>query len=106
MTYLALGVVMVWFFGLLFLFGYGLNLSRLVLNNLIPGRNYWDIADYYRWRSWRRWPGIFSMAVRPSDLTELGRQYHTRAIRIDWIMWAWMIGGFFLVVWASAYLMA
>ena len=101
MNYVANGLVIVWLVGLLFLVGYGLNLSRLVLNNLIPGRNYWDVANYFRLRL-----SIFSMAVRPSDLTELGRQYQKRAVRVDWIMWAWMIGGFFLVVWASTYWMA
>jgi hypothetical protein len=106
MKYVANGLVIVWLVGLLFLFGYGLNLSRLVLNNLIPGRTYWNAADYFLWRSWRARLGIFSMAVRPADLTELGRQYHKRATRIDWIMGSWMIGGFFLVVWASTYWMA
>jgi hypothetical protein len=106
MTYIATGLVIVWGTGLLFLFGYGLNLSRLVLNNLIPGRNYWAVADYFSLRYWRMRLAIFSMGVRSSDLTEPGRQYHKQAIRIERIVWAWMIGGFFLVAWASVYWMA
>jgi hypothetical protein len=103
MTYVANGLVIVWLVGFLFLFGYGFNLSRLVSNNLIPGRTYRNAADYFLWRAWRSRPGFFSIAVHSADLTELGKKYHKRAIRIDWLILIWMIGGFLVVVWASTY---
>ena len=108
MTYLATGFVVVWTAGLLFLVGRAFNFSRLALNNIVPGKPYWDHSDYYRhyFSSIFRRRSIIGLAVDPESLTEVGRQYQKSAIRNERISLAWMAGGVVPLVWAVSYLMA
>jgi hypothetical protein len=47
MTHLATGFIMIWIVGILFLTGRALNFTRLIYNNLAPGKNPWTFADYF-----------------------------------------------------------
>jgi hypothetical protein len=102
MIYLATGLVIVWSAGLLFLVGRALNFSRLVLNNLAPGKSYWESANLFRFFLGFRF-SIFGIAVDPTSLTEVGRQYQKRAIRNEWVTFTWGGVGMILIVWASSY---
>lgn len=102
MIYLATGLVIIWSTGFLFLLGQALNFDRLILNNLAPGKNYWESIIYFRnlFAGFRLSHGI---SVDPANLTEIGRQYQKKAIRHQWIIFAWTIGGFILLVCTSSY---
>jgi heme/copper-type cytochrome/quinol oxidase subunit 3 len=106
MIYLAIGLIVVWSAGLLFFAGRALNFSRLVLNNLAPGKSYWKSANFVRFGFFGFRLSFFGIAVDPASLTELGRQHQRRAIRNEWIAFAWGIGGFIFLIWASRYFMA
>jgi len=103
MIYLATGLVVVWLCVVLFLVGRTLNLLRLVLNNFAPGKDYWISSNPFRFtiRGFR--PDLSASSVDPASLTELGKLYQRKAIRNERVMFAWMAGGFILVVWASSY---
>jgi hypothetical protein len=107
MIYLATGLIVVWVAGLLFLVGRAFNFSRLALNNPVSDKPYWDYSDYVRFyiHVFRR-QSIFGLAVAPAKLTEAGKQYQEKAIRIEWIMLAWLAAGVVLIVWASSCFMA
>lgn len=88
MTYLVGSLVAVWFCGLVFLAGRGLNLARLVLNNLQPGATYFGKGDV---KSFTLLGGEFRIqatAIDPSLLTELGKSYQKQARQNDRVMFA------------------
>jgi hypothetical protein len=101
MMYLVTGLIVVWFAGLLFLAGQQLNDIRLVLNNLAPGARYSDFSDV-SFLGFR----IVASRINPAGLTETGRAHLKKAIRNERIMFAWMVSGFLLLVWASSHLKA
>ena len=103
MSYLAIRLVVAWSCGLLFLAGRALNFLRLVYNNVAPGKNSWENGSSFRFYflSFRFLTDVG--AIDPASLTEVGRQYRTRAIRNDRIMLAWALSGLILLPWASWY---
>jgi hypothetical protein len=103
MTHLAIGLVVAWSCGLLFLAGRALNFTRLVYNNLVPGKNYCESRNLFRFYFLSFRFLTDARAIDPANLTEVGRQYRKRAIRNDRILLAWVLGGFVLLVWASFY---
>src|ERR1700732_4579108 len=103
MTYLAIGLVIVWCCGLLFLTGRALNFTRLIYNNRVPGKNDWGSGSFFHFYFFRLLPRTLTGAIDPTSLTEVGRQYRKRAIRNEWIIFAWALGGFVLIAWASSY---
>ena len=106
MTYLAIGLVVAWCCGLLFLVGRAINFMRLVYNNLVPGKNDWGFGSYFRAYLFNRRFLSLTSGVDPASLTEVGRQYREKAAWNDLIISAWALAGFVLIVWASSYFMA
>jgi hypothetical protein len=100
--YLAIGLIVVWSTGFVFLVARAFNFSRLVLNNLAPGKNYWESAKFFRFYFWGFRLSLFGLAVEPESLTELGKQYQKRAIRNEWVTFAWGASGMILLAWASS----
>lgn len=118
MTYLAIGVIVVWVGGLLFLAGLYLNDMRLVLNSYAPGEGptedslqlppaYAVVAAFFvpsivdllvatalllSGRSARHRLGHFAKFDR-SQLTEAGRAHLQKAVRHEQVFFAWIIGG-------------
>jgi hypothetical protein len=103
MTYLAISLVVAWSCGLLFLAGRALNFIRLVYNDLAPGKNCWESRNLFRFYFLSFRFLTDASAIDPASLTEVGRRHRKGAIRNDRIMLAWALGGFVLLVWASAY---
>ena len=106
MTYLATSLSVVWLAGLLFLIGRTLNFIQLVYNNFAPGKKRWEDRTFFRFYFLSFRFLTDTSAIDPASLTEVGRQYRNRAIRNDWILRAWAIGGFIPVwalVWAFSY---
>jgi hypothetical protein len=103
MTYLAIGLVVLWCCGLLVLVGRALNFMRLVYNNLVPGKKDWGSGSFFRFFFLSFRPRTLTSAIDPAGLTEVGRQHQKRAIQNDWLILAWVIGGCVLLVWASSY---
>jgi len=104
MTHLAIGVVVIWSCGFVFLVGRTLNFIRLVYNNVAPDKSYWDSRDVLRFHVLMRFRFMADAgAIAPASLTEMGRQYQRRALRNDRILLAWTLGGVVLLVWASSY---
>ncbi len=126
MTYLAIGVVVVWLGGLLFLAGVHLNDLRLLHNNFAPGKRptgdslqlppahiavaallspLLDLVLSTAWllssRSTGRDRFRGHSGVDRSQLTEAGRAYLEIAIRHERIFFAWMIGGVVPIIWAG-----
>jgi len=101
MTHFATVLVVVWFAGLLFLAGRALNFTRLIYNDVAPGKNYWDARYVFRHYFLRFRFLTDARALAPASLTEAGRHYRKAAIRNDWIMLAWALGGLPLLMWAS-----
>ncbi|WFU35643.1 hypothetical protein QA635_15040 [Bradyrhizobium brasilense] len=97
MIYLSGSLVTLWFCGLVFLAGRGLNLSRLVLNNLQPGATYFGKGDVKSFTLLGAEFRIQATAIDPSLLTEAGKTYQNRARLNDRIMIAWGAGGFILI---------
>ena len=93
MLQLAFGLIAVWFFGLVFFAARTLNLTRLVLNNLVAGERYLGSAHVNLLGAAYRLGGT---AVDPAQLTDLGREYHKKAIRNQRLMICWGICGFLL----------
>jgi hypothetical protein len=100
MIYIASGLLVIWFGGFLFLAARSLNYTRLVLNSLAPGENYWDSGV------WKTSFGvrISGAAVDPASLTEVGRQHRKGAIRNDRITFVWGVGGFILIACFFSYI--
>src|ERR1700693_4590023 len=95
MTHLAISLVVAWSCGLLFLVGRSLNFMRLVYNNVAPGKR--DSRDFFRFYFSMRFRFLTDAnEINPASLTEIGRQYQEKAIRNDWILLAWALGGFVL----------
>jgi hypothetical protein len=93
MIYIASGLVVVWFGGLVYLSARALNFTRLVLNNLAPGEDYWNSGV------WKTNYGIrlSGTTVSPASLTEIGHQHREMAIRNERIMHVWGIVGIILI---------
>ncbi len=106
MIYFAIGLVVVWSAGLLFLAGRTLNFIRLVYNNVAPGENYWNCRNVLRHYFFSFRFMTDARAIELANLTEVGRYYRKAAIRNDWIMLAWCLVGFALPVWAAPYFVA
>src|SRR6266566_3095166 len=68
-----------------------------------PGKDYWRSSNPFRFTILGFRPDISASSVDPASLTELGKLYQRKAIRNERVMFAWMAGGFILVVWASSY---
>jgi hypothetical protein len=83
MTYLAIGLVVAWCCGLLFLAGRSLNFIRLVYNNLAPDSKYESSGAFFRFCFWNFRFLTDAGAIDPSCLSEAGREYRKRAIRND-----------------------
>jgi hypothetical protein len=94
MTHLATVLIVIWLAGLLFLIGQWMNYLRLVHNNLVPEMGY---SNYMRPGWWYRFGFRFSN-VDPAQLTETGQTHLGGAIRMEAIMFAWMIGGAVLLM--------
>ena len=107
MDQLPYWVVAVWFCGLIFFAARALNYTRLILNNLVPGKNYWDtashVADHSILHTRFR---IDAVSIDPALLTDLGQQYQKKGIRNNRIMFAWALGGFLLIGSLFSYLKA
>ncbi|MGY4159017.1 hypothetical protein ACVINW_004859 [Bradyrhizobium sp. USDA 4461] len=104
MIYLAGSLVVLWFCGLIFFAGRGLNLTRRVLNNLAPGETYWGRGDV---KSITPVGGEFRIqatAIDPARLTELGKVYYRQARQNDRMMIGWGVGGFILIAAFFSYL--
>jgi hypothetical protein len=125
MTYLAIGVVVAWLGGLLFLAGLYLNDIRLVLNSYAPGKGptgdslqlppaYAVAAAFFvpnvvdllvaaalllSGRSALNRLGHFAKFDR-SQLTEAGRAYLDKAVRHERIFFAFIVGGVVPIAWA------
>jgi hypothetical protein len=106
MSYLATGLIIAWGAGLLFLVGRALNFTRVVYNNISPGKNYWKPASIFRFYFFSFHFTEDMKATDPASLTETGRDYREKVIRNDRIIFAWILAGFVLIVWASRYFMA
>jgi hypothetical protein len=105
MIYLATGLIVVWSVGLFFLVGRALNFTRLILNNVAPGTDYWGSTKFFRFNFLGFKLSWLGTAIDPANLSEVGRQYQKKAIRNEWITFAWGIGGVILLAWASSYFM-
>lgn len=125
MTYPAIGLIAVWIGGLLLLAGLYMNDIRLVLNNVTPGKRVigeslrprpaymvaafllspLDLVVATVWllvgRSSRmnRFKKGPLGAIDPGSLSETGQTHLQRTIRHEWILLAWMVGGFIMLVW-------
>jgi hypothetical protein len=97
MIYLATGLMVVWFAGLLFLTGQALNDIRLVLNDLAPDARYSDFASGFK---------IIVSKINPARLTDVGQQHQRGAIQHQRIMFAWAVGGLILLVCFFSYIQA
>jgi len=106
MKNLAIGLIVVWGAGLLFLVGRAANFIRLVYNNVAPGKSHWDPGYILRKSLFRPYFLTDARAINPANLNDAGRQYRKEAIRNDWITLGWASGGFALIIWASPYFMA
>lgn len=102
MTYLAIGLVVGWGCGLLFLVARVLNFLRLIYNNILPGKTDRGSLGFF--------PSVFirtpTSGIDPASLNEAGRHYLEKARRNDWIMLAWGLCGFALLPWALSCFMA
>ena len=103
MTHLAIGLVIAWCAGLLLLAGRALNFTRLIYNNIVPGKNYWKPEKIFRFYFFSFHFVEDPQATNPASLTEIGRQYREKAIWNDKLIFAWILAGFVLIVWASSY---
>lgn len=103
MPYLAISFVAAWSCGLLFLVAPTLTFIRLIYNNFLPGKTL-GYPDYLRFYVLNRYFVTDANGIRSKSLTEVGRLYREKAIRNDWILLAWALGGFVLLSWASSYL--
>jgi len=92
MTYLADGLTAVWVIGTFVLAGVHLNDHRRVFNNLVPGA----ALTGHIWDWMLRKHSLIK--IDPALLNETGRTYRAKAIRNERIMFAWMFGGFFLIM--------
>jgi len=127
MTYLAIGLVVVWLGGLLFLAGVHLNDLRLLHNNFAPGKRptgdslqlppaqiavaalLSPLLDLVLSTAWLlsgrstgrdRFRGHLA-GVDRSQLTDAGRAYLDKAVRHERIFFAYIIGGFVPIAWAG-----
>jgi hypothetical protein len=99
---LAIGFLIVWLGGVLFLVFRAMNLYRLILNNLAPGRTYAEVA---------RVPNLFfnrrfylsAPEIDPEYLTEFGRQCQRAAVANGLGLAAWALGGVVLIVCYTSY---
>ena len=107
MTHFATSLSVIWLAGLLFLIGRTVNFIRLVYNNFAKSKTRWQDRTFFRFYFLSFRFLTDTSVIDPASLTEVGRQYRNRAIRNEWILRAWAIGGFILVcilVWAFSYL--
>ncbi|GKQ52854.1 hypothetical protein [Bradyrhizobium sp. Ce-3] len=86
MDSLTIAIVVAWFAGSLALLLWWGNNMRLALNNLLPGTRFSEYAktSIFGFR-------FVARAIKPERLTELGRSYRLKAMRIEWIMLVWGI---------------
>jgi hypothetical protein len=101
MSYLAIGLIVIWAAGFFFLLARGFNFARLALNNPASDKPYWEHADYARFYfdiflQWKNFSGLW---VDPAKLTEAGRHYQKKAIQTDWAAIAWLVAGGALIFW-------
>ena len=135
MTFALLALIVTWLCGLLFLAGQHLNDIRLVLNNVAPEAQSSDqplrprllpaaatslplssslqgfslmAVTLLIWHYFRldRFNVDRITSIDPALLTETGRVHLKRAVRNERILIACMLGGFVLLVSASAYSLA
>jgi len=94
MNYLVAAIAIVWTAGLLFFAGRFLNFTRLLYNNIDPGKDISKAGLFLpRWFFKR----TDARAIDPASLTEIGRQYQKQAIRDERFAVAWSIAGFALL---------
>lgn len=105
MNQLPYWLVAVWFGGLIFFAARSLNNSRLVLNNVAPGKNYWGTVNFGDPVLYNRFI-ISGASVDPAILTDVGRQHLKKAIRNQRIMFGWALCGFILITGLFSYLKA
>ena len=100
MAYLVIGLIAAWTMGVLFFVGRALNFSRLVFNNVEPGKSYY--ANFFR-LSMRSLRFIDGSVIDPESLNEVGKKYRKEAIRNERIAVAWVVLGFIILISGASY---
>lgn len=90
MSYLAVGLTVIWLTRIIVFAGRFLNFTRLLYNNLDPAR---DSSSTGVLSAEAFFNPASAQAINPANLTEAGRQYQKLAVRDERLAMIWSLGG-------------